>query len=78
MKNSFKVKEAKRRRSLSLRQGNKRLGVGGASSGGLGCFFLKHLAKGPLTFLSFLSEALAPRGEKKRMKKLIGNVSDLY
>lgn len=66
MKNSFEVKEAKRKKPLSLRQGNKRLR--GASNGEFGGFFFKHLTKGPLTFLSFLSEALAPGGEKEDEK----------
>lgn len=34
----------------------------------LGDIFFKHLTKGPLTFLSFLSEALAPGGEKEDEK----------
>ena len=66
MKNSFEVKEAKRKRPLSLRHGNKRLRE--AFNGGFGGFFFKHLTRGPLTFLSFLSKALAPGGEKKDEK----------
>ena len=34
----------------------------------LGDFFFKHLTKEPLTFLSFLSETLAPGGEKEDEK----------
>lgn len=72
MKNSFEVKEAKRKRTLSLRQGNKMLG-GGNPMVALGDFFFKLLIKGLLikllTFLSFLSESFPPReGEKEDEK----------